>query len=241
MKINKLYNIFYEKLPIDEASLMPVYEETKLVTFLNPYYMVKLNEEDYFLYKQFDYIGSDGIGPIVLNRLFGKPKSTRFSFDMSSIAGNVLQDIRDNKKKVYILGAKEGEIERSITTIENNFDGIEIAGYHHGYFKGYENDIIKEIIDSNANVAIIGMGAPIQDKMAIKLKEYGFVGTVYTCGGFIHQTTSSIMTYPKWVNKLQLRAIYRILTQKGMLKRLIETYPKFLITYPVFLIFGLKR
>ena len=134
------------------------------------------------------------------------------------------------------MGAKPGEVEKSVETIKENFEGLQIAGFHHGYIKGEEDKIVSEIIASGAGVVIIGMGAPAQDEMAVQLKKAGFVGSVYTCGGFIHQTQEGMISFPEWSNKLGLRWLYRIFTQKGMVKRLIETYPKFAVTYPLFLL-----
>lgn len=84
------------------------------------------------------------------------------------------------------------------------------------------------------------MGAPMQDEIAVMLKEKGFIGSVYTCGGFIHQTTEGIISFPEWTNKFGVRWLYRIFTQKGMLKRLLRTYPKFVISYSWFLLFQIK-
>ena len=202
--------------------------------------MVKLKDEDYHWYKEFDFIASDGMGPIKLNKLFGKPKSVRLSFDLSSMAGPVFRDIISNNESLYVLGAKPGEVDKSVETIKANFEGINIAGFHHGYIKDCKNAIVEEIIASGAKVVIVGMGAPMQDEMCVLLKQAGFIGTVYTCGGFIHQTQENIVSFPEWTNKFGLRWLYRIFTQKGMLTRLITTYPKFVITYIWFLLFKLK-
>ena len=233
--IEKIYQLFYEKLPNSMEDILPVYNECKIVTCLNPYYMVKLKPEEYHIYDDFNYICSDGMGPLKLQKWFGHPKSTRLSFDLSAMAGPVFNNAIKNKKGLYILGAKPGEVEKSVETIKKSFDGLEIVGFHHGYIKGEEEKIVSEIKESGAGVVIIGMGAPAQDEMAVRLKKAGFVGSVYTCGGFIHQTQDDIVSFPEWTNKLSLRWLYRIFTQKGMLKRLIETYPKFAVTYPVFL------
>ena len=154
---------------------------------------------------------------------------------MSSMAGPVLRDSISHKEGVFFLGAKDGEIERSMATIKEAFPELNIVGFHHGYIKGKELDVIDDIIASGAKVCIIGMGAPMQDEIAVKLKQRGFVGTAYTCGGFIHQTQEGIISFPEWTNKLRMRWLYRLFTQKGMLKRLIETYPKFVVTYSKFL------
>lgn len=234
--IEKIYQIFYDKLPGSLEDILPVYDGCKIVTCLNPYYMVKLKPEDYQIYEEFDSICSDGMGPLKLQKWFGHPKSVRLSFDLSAMAGPVFRDAIKNGKGLYVLGAKPGEVEKSVETIKENFKGLQIAGFHHGYIKGEEDKIVSEIIASGARVVIIGMGAPAQDKMCVRLKKAGFVGSAYTCGGFIHQTQEGMVSFPEWSNKLGLRWLYRIFTQKGMVKRLLETYPKFAVTYPLFLL-----
>ena len=235
MNRNQIYQIFYDKLPSSLEDILPSYEGCKIVTCLNPYYMIMLKPEDYHIYEEFDYICSDGMGPLKLNKLFGHEKSVRLSFDMSSMAGSVFNDAIAHGKGLYLIGAKPGEIDRSVETIRKNFPDLNIVGFHHGYFKGKEEEMVDEIIGSGAQVCVIGMGAPMQDEIAVMLKKKGFVGTAYTCGGFIHQTQEGMISFPEWTNKLGLRWLYRLFTQKGMFKRLFQTYPKFVVTYSRFL------
>lgn len=235
MNRNYIYQLFYEKLPNSLNDIMPSYTGCKIVTCLNPYYMIMLKPKDYPIYDNFDYICSDGMGPLKLNKLFGLEKSVRLSFDMSSMAEPVFKDSIAHKKGVFFLGAKEGEIDKSVITIKKSFPEINIVGYHHGYIKGREQEMVNEVIASGANICIVGMGAPLQDEIVVMLKNSGFVGTAYTCGGFIHQTQEGIISFPEWTNKLGIRWLYRIFTQRGMFKRLIQTYPKFVVSYTLFL------
>ena len=235
MKRDRIYKIFYDKLPNSLEDILPTYDGCKLVTCLNPYYMIMLKAEDYHIYDEFNYICSDGMGPLKLNKLFGHEKSVRLSFDMSSMAGPVFNSVIERGKGLYLIGAKPGEIERSVETIKKNFPDLNIVSFHHGYIKGEEESITDEIIKSDAQVCVIGMGAPMQDEIAVMLKKKGFIGSVYTCGGFIHQTQEGIVSFPEWTNKLGLRWLYRLFTQKGMVKRLLQTYPKFVLTYSMFL------
>ena len=232
---NTIYQTFYDKLPSSLEDVLPIYEGCKIITCLNPYYMVVLKDEDYPLYEEFDYICSDGMIPLKLNKFWGCEKSVRLSFDMSSMAGPVFNDAIKNKKGLYIIGAKPGEIDRSVDTIKKSFPELNIVAFHHGFFKGQEDSVTDTIINSGAQICVIGMGAPLQDKIAVMLKNKGFVGTVYTCGGFIHQTQGRIISFPMWTNKLGLRWLYRIFTQKGVLKRLAQTTPSFIVTYSSFL------
>ena len=58
--IEKIYQLFYDKLPDSLAQVLPKYDRCQLVTCLNPYYLVMLSPKDYPLYENFDYISSDG-------------------------------------------------------------------------------------------------------------------------------------------------------------------------------------
>lgn len=217
--VEKIYQIFYDKLPSSEEDIMPVYGGCKLVTCLTPYYMTLMKEEDYGLYNEFDYICSDGAYPLKINSWVGKPKSIRLSFDMSSMAPLVFNDAIKHGEGVYMLGAKPDEIEKSIVTIQSYFPNLKIMGHHHGYIKDCKDEIVYQIVASGAKICVIGMGAPLQDEMAVRLKKAGFVGSVYTCGGFIHQTTDGINSFPEWANKLNLRFMYRWFHEKGVFAR----------------------
>ena len=232
------YSLFYNKLPNHYYELLPIRNKAKIVTFLNPYYMEAF-KLDTSLYSQFDYICSDGMIPILLNNITNKNKSSRISFDMGSVAKDVFNYGITQSLSFYFVGSQEQNIKRFTKIIQQNYPKLSIQGFHHGYINDYQM-IIKTIIDSKADIVVIGMGAPKQDIFAIKLKESGYKGTIYTCGGFIHQTTKSINYYPKWINKYNLRFIYRIIHEPHVIKRIIKYYPKFIFKYVYFLIFKCK-
>ena len=216
---DRIFQIFYSKLPVSEDDILPSYDCCKLVTCLTPYYMTILKEDEYCLYEEFDYIASDGSYPLKINKIVGHPKSLRLSFDMSSMAPIVFNNAIKHNAGIFLLGAKPEEIKKSVLTIQSYFPELSIRGYHHGYIKDCKDKIVKQIIESSAKICVIGMGAPLQDEMAVRLKKAGFVGSVYTCGGFIHQTTEGILSFPEWTNKLNVRFIYRWFHEKGVFAR----------------------
>ena len=217
---DKILEIFHKKLPAKIEDIYPIYEGgCKLVTCLTPYYMTKIEVGKYRMYENFDFIASDGSYPLKINRWMGKPKSIRLSFDMSSMAPIVFNDMINANVGLYVLGAKPDEVSKSVQTIIKYYPKLKISGYHHGYINNCKNEVIEQIVKSDAKVCIIGMGAPLQDEMAVLLKKAGFIGSVYTCGGFIHQTTEDIISFPEWTNKLNLRFVYRWFTEKGLIAR----------------------
>lgn len=228
-----IYSVFYEKLPHQSELLLPD-NTCKMVTFLNPYYIETLKGESE-LYQKFDYIASDGIIPVVLNRFWRHPKSTRISFDMSSFAKELFEKIEKTDLNIYFIGSEQRYIEKFIFTIKEEYPELNISGFRHGYIKNQFEEVAKAIIRSNPDIVVIGMGAPLQDQFAVYLHDSGFNGTIYTCGGFFHQTTEKINYYPDWVNKFNLRALYRIFQEPYVFKRIVKYYPYFIIRYSLFL------
>lgn len=230
--MNQLYGVFIDKLPVNIEQLLPTGE--KFITFLNPY-SLSAARKYYSVYDNFDYIASDGILPIWLNSLFHIKKSERFSFDMTGIAGKVFEYAISKGSRVYFWGTTTENIEKFLHVVRQNYPQLLIAGWHHGYVDTLEEEIWSDIQNAKADIVIIGMGTPKQDLMALQLKEKKYSGTVYTCGGFMHQTISKIDYYPLWVNRLNLRSLYRLYKEPKTIKRVLKTYPVFVVSYLCFL------
>ena len=229
-----LYEIFYSKLPERLEELLPN-ESAKYITFLNPYYIEKYPDTEK-LYEQFDYICSDGMVPIFMNKLFGQGRSWRCSFDMGSLAAKVFQWLAENKRTVYFLGTTNEKLKSFTQIIQKSFPALKISGTHHGYIKGMEEIVVKDILQRGPDVVVVGMGAPLQDEFSMRLKDAGFHGTVYTCGGFMHQTSEKLNYYPEWINRWNLRTFYRLARERYVWGRVLKYYPKFVLKYSFFLL-----
>jgi len=229
----RIYDVFYSKLPNVESELLPK-GKAKFITFLNPYSIEKFSDRTE-LYSRFDYICSDGIFPILLHKIWRIKKSKRISFDMGSLAPVVFQWLVDNDKTVYFLGTTEENLRNFEKVITKNYSTLRIIGSHHGFIKGQEEEVVREIVSLNPCVVVIGMGAPFQDTFAMRLKDSGFQGTAYTCGGFMHQSSERLNYYPKWVNRWNLRTFYRFTREWYTWKRALK-YPRFFIKYSIFLL-----
>lgn len=236
--MQSLYELFYKKLPEQISVLLPD-SRGKLITFLNPYYMELLSKNP-DLYLKFDYICSDGMVPIILNKIWKHPKSLRISFDMTSLAKELFAHIEQTGESIYFIGSEETSIKMFVRNIQKKYSKININGHHHGYIKNKFEEAADAIIQNNPDIVVIGMGAPMQDEFAIFLHDKGFKGTVYTCGGFFHQTTEKINYYPAWINKLNLRTLYRLIKEPYVFKRIIRYYPPFFFKYSLFLL-NLKK
>lgn len=199
-------------------------EKSKIYTFLNPVsYLIALENKPIF--ENFDGIFVDGsILVAAIKILYGK-SITRRSFDMTSLAPELLNYAERYKKSIYIVASKQEQVEKAISILKNKYPNLLFSGYRNGYFSS-EDELEKEAIhinEVNPDFLIVGMGALMQEKFLLKVKSKGFKGIGFTCGGFIHQTSKNeIEYYPAWADKLNLRFIYRMYKEKHTRKRYIQ-------------------
>jgi len=192
------------------------------------------------LFSRFDGILVDGFILVAAIRLFYGKRIQRRSFDMTSVAASLFRRAQSECKSVYLIGAKPEQIERSIGILRKQYPEICIAGYRHGYFSSMDEltGVCDEIVRLNPDYVIAGMGAPLQEIFLLQLKECGYKGTGFTCGGFISQLSMKGMTYyPRWTDKYNMRFLYRFCKERHTRKR----YMKALILFPAYFLWDKLR
>lgn len=211
------------------------FAQARLVTFLNPYSFLKIQESTVDL-SRFDKICIDGIAlKIFLERVYKNTKIERLSFDFSSeVANLVFGNGASKRQRGFILGSDEHSNNEFQKKISDLFPGLTLDG-RSGYFTTDEEQtaFLQSIANSQHDFVVIGMGAVKQEEAAIELAEMGFKGCIYTCGGFIHQTAMGDGEYyPAWVDKCNLRFAYRMFKEPATIRRYLIDYPKafFLLT-----------
>lgn len=212
-------------------------QKGRIYTFLNPVsYLTALKNK--FIFGEFDGIFADGSILVIAIKLFYRKKVTRRSFDMTSLAPKLLRYAEKNKKTIYIVASQQEQIEKAVTFFKEKYPDILFTGYRNGYFSS-DIEMEKEaenIAKVNPDLLIVGMGTLMQEKFLIKVKSKGYQGIGFTCGGFIHQSTKDKLEYyPIWINKLNLRFIYRMYKEKHTRKRYLQAailFPiKFILEY----------
>lgn len=201
-----------------------------LTTFLNPYsYLLARNNPR--LFEKYNSICIDGIALVKILKVFKVANVQRKSFDMTSLAPIIFTDAIQTTKSIYFIGTKPGVIDLAIKNIRLLYPTLKIVGYRDGYFNNSRENVLQNIVDINPDILICGMGTPLQEQFLVDLQDKGWKGRGYTCGGFLHQAANSIQYYPKWVDKYNLRWLYRIYDEPKLFKRYFWEYPKFLIVF----------
>jgi exopolysaccharide biosynthesis WecB/TagA/CpsF family protein len=187
-------------------------------SFLNPYSCLNAN-----------YNGQDiiyGVDSYYLANFFLKMKN--ISFDNSSFAPFFFEFCKKNKKKILFIGALLHENQSFIRQLKVNFIDLEVAGLD-GYMESIK--YINHILNNNYDFVVIGMGTPLQEKLAITLSIYYPDIKFITCGGYIRQASNGLEYFPPIFTKFRLRFLYRFYKEPHVLKRTFTTYFQFYIKY----------
>lgn len=209
-------------LSTESSSVNQIFENNgKVYTYLNPVsYLTAIDSKE--LFSQMDGIFADG-GLLVkaIKLMYGK-QVTRRSFDMTSMAPELFAYAAKYGKTIYIVASKQEQVEKAVEIFRERYPKVKFTGYRNGYFANEEemNQEARHITKLNPDFLIVGMGALMQEKFLLKVKRAGYQGIGFTCGGFIHQTSKNeIDYYPAWVDKTNLRFVYRMWKEPHTRKR----------------------
>jgi N-acetylglucosaminyldiphosphoundecaprenol N-acetyl-beta-D-mannosaminyltransferase len=216
--INKIFPKIVSKLDF--------FEKGTIVSYVNVYNYLALRKLPDTV-QSIDKFTLDGILLKVLLRLFYFKKNNRLSPDFSSYFVDLFKDAVLQMQSVYFIGATEVEIENFVSVVKRKFINLNISGYNNGFVNDSElNNLSSQIIKLNPDIVFVGLGTPKQEIFSCFLKKNGFRGTIYTCGAFISQTANhGFNYYPKFINTLHMRWLYRLIKERGLIKRYFMYYP----------------
>lgn len=211
-------------LSTESFSVNQIYENRgKIYTYLNPVsYLTALDNKE--LFSQMDGIFADGSLLVKAIKLVYGKLVTRRSFDMTSMAPELFSYAEAHLKTIYIVASKQEQVEKAVEILHERYPKVTFVGYRNGYFASEQemDEEAKHIVELNPDFLIVGMGALMQEKFLVKVKNAGYQGVGFTCGGFIHQTSKNEADYyPAWVDKTNLRFVYRMWKEPHTRKRYV--------------------
>lgn len=133
--------------------------------------------------------------------------------------------------RVYFLGDTEEVVGRFATTAQANHPGLDVAGWHHGFYdvQGLENkEVVAAIDGSGADIVITGMGMPRQELWAWAAKPHLQKGVIIAAGALFRWYTGIEKRAPKWMTDRGLEWLARLVAQpRRHFKRYVVGVPLF--------------
>ncbi|MDY0287620.1 MAG: WecB/TagA/CpsF family glycosyltransferase [Sphaerochaeta sp.] len=132
-------------------------------------------------------------------------------------------------KSVFLLGGKPGVAEKSAQWSRSHAQGDVIAGFHDGFFTDADA-LIKEINASQADLLLVGMGVPRQEKWLHEHLGALTVPVVMGVGGLFDFYSGTISRSPLWMRRMGIEWVWRLMMEpRRMWKRYIIGNVAFLI------------
>jgi N-acetylglucosaminyldiphosphoundecaprenol N-acetyl-beta-D-mannosaminyltransferase len=222
-----------DNIVMDEAlaSIKRFLENNKIHTVYTPNseIMMAAQKDKYLkdILVKGDMLIADGAGVVLASKILGYRLPQRIAgFDL---VNNIFQMSSGTKIKFFLLGSKPGVAEEAAANIINNYKYAEVSGCHHGYFsKEEENDIIHRINLSGAEILLVALGAPRQEKWIHDNKDRLKVKICIGVGGTLDVLAGKATLAPVFFRENGLEWLYRLVKEPWRFRRMLGI-PQFLI------------
>ena len=172
-----------------------------------------------------DLVLADGIGVVKGARMLGTPLRARTPG--IEFAGHLMGKLAEQRKSLYLLGAKPGVAELAAEKLAAAYPGLRIAGTHDGYFRE-DAPVAEAIRKSGADVVFVCLGAPKQEFWM--RKNGAATGARLLCGlgGSMDVFAGVVSRAPKFWSDHGLEWFYRLCKEPRRIGRMMKL-PLFLV------------
>lgn len=170
-----------------------------------------------------DRIYADGSGMAVAARLCGAPLID--NVNGTDLFPLLCREAADTGTRIFLLGGKPGVAAAAAAAANIAAFGMSaaVAGSYHGYFEhgsAEEDRVIGEINASGAQIVLVGMGVPLQDKWVLRNAGRLDARVIAGVGGLFDFFSGSISRSPRFMRTAGCEWVWRLaLEPKRMARR----------------------
>jgi len=129
--------------------------------------------------------------------------------------------------RVFLVGARPEVLDKVQARLSRDLPRLEIAGVMHGYFPDSERDaVVARVIAARPRLLLVAMGAHRQEAFVRDVAAAGGVPLVLTVGGSLDAYAGALPRPPRWMLRLRLEWLYRLLRQPWRAPRMVAL-PRF--------------
>ncbi|ODR35300.1 acetyl-mannosamine transferase [Eisenbergiella tayi] len=170
-----------------------------------------------------DLILTDGQIVVKLSRFLGNPIKERVC--MTDFVWDVLDLAIEKNYKVFLFGGKEQTLKTATKNIKVKYPNLQIVDSYSppfGFEKNSEQLRVanERIQNSGADILIVFLGCPKQEKFIYKNKDKYNIPISITMGGCVDYIAGGVNRAPKWMQEVGLEWFFRFLQEpKRMFRR----------------------
>ncbi|SHJ61390.1 N-acetylglucosaminyldiphosphoundecaprenol N-acetyl-beta-D-mannosaminyltransferase [Clostridium cavendishii DSM 21758] len=169
----------------------------------------------------------DGIGTILSAKILRTPVSEKIAG--IEVMDELIKTAMSNGEGIYLLGAKQETVVKCAENLKLKYKELNVLGYHNGYFD-IDNceELVTEIKGLKPKMIFVAMGCPRQELFISKYMDMLPCSIFMGVGGSFDIIAGNLQRAPKWMIKLGLEWLYRVVKEPFRIKRLF-VIPKFLL------------
>lgn len=181
---------------------------SNFIVNINPEIITKnhKNKEIKTYFNEQKYQIPDGIGIIIASKFYHKKIQERITgIDLMHL---ICKKSINYDSRIFLYGSKGDISEKARKELEILYPNINIVGTCNGYEN--EENVLKKINKSNANILFIGLGSPKQEQFIIKNRKHlNNIKIFMPVGGSFDVISKELKRAPNWIIKLNLEWLYR--------------------------------
>ena len=190
-------------------------------------YQANRNEKMRNVINQAQMVTADGSGVVWASKQLGRPLRQRVTG--IDLVNSICEQSARKGWKLYILGSAPGVAATAAVNIRQKFPGCNIVGTHHGYFNAKEEkQIVAELLQLQPDVLFVALGAPKQEYWIAEHMAQLQIPVSMGIGGSMDVWSGNVKRAPRWMQKMSLEWLYRLLIQPTRFKRVLAL-PKFML------------
>lgn len=165
-----------------------------------------------------DWVFADGIGVKLAGMLL--EQHVRANVNGTDLFPLLCEDMAREGRRLFLLGAAPGVAKAASDWASSTYPGLVIAGTHHGYYPADELPALLESIRLvQADVLLVGMGAPLQERWIQAHAAATGATVVIGVGGLFDYYAGNIPRAPLWMRRSGLEWLFRLLQEPRRLAR----------------------
>jgi N-acetylglucosaminyldiphosphoundecaprenol N-acetyl-beta-D-mannosaminyltransferase len=175
-----------------------------------------------------DRVLPDGVGIHLACRISGTPLVA--NVNGTDLFPRICEMAAIENLSLFLLGAASGRAEESARNMQLRFGDLKIVGTHSGYFEASEESaLIEEINHSQADILLVGLGAPRQDIWIADNFRRLSPSVKIGVGGLFDFYSDKIPRAPQWMREIGLEWLWRLIKEpRRMWRRYVVGNPLFL-------------
>jgi N-acetylglucosaminyldiphosphoundecaprenol N-acetyl-beta-D-mannosaminyltransferase len=163
-----------------------------------------------------DITHCDGRGVLEALKFMGYNLSREHRASYTDLMPSLLEHCDANGYGVYLLGGKPETLTAAMENLRAQYPNIRVSG-HHGYFSftnpSASQEIVTDINRSRANVLIVGMGMPIQERWIQLYQQHLHVNAIFPGGAVIDRFAGIVPDCPRLLANSGLEWLFRLVRE----------------------------